>query len=59
MKVIDKFLKKLHTTRNNFATYVLTLISLYLVVDRMTEILLIILTFCALEVEYSEGTEKA
>ena len=44
MKVIDKFLKKLHTTRNNFATYVLTLISLYLVVDRMTEILLIIFT---------------
>ena len=44
MKVIDKFLKKLHTTRNNFATYVLTLITLYLVVDRMTEILLIIFT---------------
>ena len=44
MKVIDKFLKKLHTTRNNFATYVLTLISLYLVVDRMAEILLVIFT---------------
>ncbi len=44
MKIIDKFLKKLHTTRNNFATYVLTLISLYLVVDRMVEILLIVFT---------------
>lgn len=44
MKVIDKFLKKLHTTHNNFATYVLTLISLYLVVDRMAEILLVIFT---------------
>ena len=44
MKVIDKFLKKLKTTRNNFATYVMTLITLYIVVDRMVEMLLIAFT---------------
>ena len=44
MKIIDKFLKALHTTRNNFATYVLTLITLYIVVDRLVEMLLIIFT---------------
>lgn len=44
MKFIDKFLKKLHTNRNNFATYVLSLITVYLVVDRMVEILLMIFT---------------
>ena len=44
MKYIDKFLKKLHTNRNNFATYVLTLISFYLVIDRFVEILLIAFT---------------
>ncbi len=44
MKYFDKFLKKLHTTRNNFATYVLTLITLYLVVDRLVETLLIVFT---------------
>ena len=44
MKVIDKFLKKLKTNRNNFATYVMTLITLYIVVDRMVEMLLIIFT---------------
>ncbi len=44
MKFIDKFLKKLNTTRNNFATYILTLITIYLAVDRFVEILLIIFT---------------
>ena len=44
MKFIDKFLKKLNTNRNNFATYILTLITLYIVVDRLVEILLIIFT---------------
>ena len=44
MKLIDKLLKKLNTTRNNFATYLFTLITLYLVVDRVVEILFIIFT---------------
>ena len=44
MKYIDKFLKKLHTNRNNFATYVLTLISFYIALDRLVEILLIVFT---------------
>ncbi|MCI8277703.1 MAG: TraM recognition domain-containing protein [Clostridia bacterium] len=41
MKYIDKFLKKLKTDRNTFATYVLTLISFYICIDRIVEILLI------------------
>lgn len=44
MKIIDKFLKKLNASRNTFATYVLTLISIYIVVDRITEMLLMIFT---------------
>lgn len=44
MKIIDKFLKKLNASRNTFATYVLTLISLYIVVDRIVEILFLIFT---------------
>ena len=44
MKIIDKFLKKLNASRNTFATYVLTLISLYLIVDRIVEMLLMIFT---------------
>lgn len=44
MKYIDGFLKKLKTDRNTFLTYVLTLISLYIVVDRLVEMLLIIFT---------------
>ena len=44
MKYIDKFLKKLNTDRNTFATYVLTLISVYLAVDRLVEMLLMIFT---------------
>lgn len=44
MKYIDKFLKKLNTDRNTFATYVLTLITLYLAVDRIVEMLLMIFT---------------
>ena len=44
MKYIDKFLKKLNTDRNTFATYVLTLLTLYLAVDRIVEILLMIFT---------------
>lgn len=44
MKYIDKFLKLLNTDRNTFATYVLTLITAYLAVDRIVEMLLMIFT---------------
>ena len=44
MKIIDKFLKKLNASRNTFATYVLTLISLYIIVDRIVEMLFMIFT---------------
>ena len=44
MKLIDKFLKVLNTDRNTFATYVLTLVSIYLAVDRLVEMLLMIFT---------------
>ncbi len=50
MKYIDDFLKKLKTDRNTFVTYILTLISLYIVVDRVTEILLI--AFSGISVSY-------
>ena len=44
MKYIDKFLKMLNTDRNTFATYILTLITVYLAVDRIVEMLLMIFT---------------
>jgi hypothetical protein len=44
MKYIDKFLKKLNTDRNTFATYILTLLTLYFAIDRITEMLLMIFT---------------
>ena len=44
MKLIDKFLKKLNTDRNTFATYILTLLTLYFAVDRIVEMLLMIFT---------------
>ena len=44
MKFIDKFLKLLNTDRNTFATYVLTLVTAYLAVDRIVEMLLMIFT---------------
>ena len=40
MKIIDKFLNFLKTDRNTFATYILTLITVYLAVDRVVEMLL-------------------
>ena len=40
MKIIDNFLKKLDTDRNTFLTYILTLITIYLTVDRVVEFLL-------------------
>ena len=44
LKYIDKFLKFLKTDRNTFATYILTLITIYLVVDRVVEIVFLCLT---------------
>jgi hypothetical protein len=49
-KYIDKFLSKLKTDRNTFATYVLTLISVYICIDRIAEILFMI--FSGLSVSY-------
>ena len=44
MKVLDKFLKFLKTDRNTFFTYILTLASIYIIVDRLVEFLLILFT---------------
>lgn len=44
MKYFDKFLKFLKTDRNTFFTYILTVISIYLAVDRLVEIMFMILT---------------
>ncbi len=44
MKYIDKFLKILNTDRNTFATYLFTLVTTYLVIDRLVEMLLMIFT---------------
>ena len=52
MKYIDKFLSKLKTDRNTFVTYVLTLISVYICIDRIAEILFMIFSgFCFLMME--------
>lgn len=44
LKIINKFLKLLKTDLNTFLTYILSLITIYLVVDRITEILIMIFT---------------
>lgn len=44
MKIIDKFLKFLKTDRNTFFTYILTILTIYFVVDRLMEILFMIFT---------------
>ncbi len=44
MKFLDKFLKKLNTDRNTFVTYVFTLITVFIAVDRIVEMLLMIFT---------------
>lgn len=44
MKYIDKFLKILNTDRNTFATYILTLLTVFIAVDRIVEMLLMIFT---------------
>lgn len=41
MKFLDKILKKLKTDRNTFLTYILTLATAYIIVDRVAEILFI------------------
>ena len=43
-KTLDKFLKKLNVSRNTFFTYILTLLSIYICVDRIVEMLLMIFT---------------
>ena len=44
MKFLDKFLKKLNTSRNTFFTYILTLLTAYFAVDRIVEMLLMLFT---------------
>ena len=44
MKIIDKFLKVLKTDRNTFFTYILTLLAIYFTVDRLVELLIMMLT---------------
>ena len=44
MKLIDKFLKFLKTDRNTFVTYVLTLITFYVLIDRLVELMFMIFT---------------
>ncbi len=44
MKYIDKFLKLLKTDRNTFFTYIFTLISVYIAIDRLVEMLFMIFT---------------
>ncbi len=49
-KYIDAFLKKLKTDRNTFFTYLLTLITVYICVDRLVEMLF--LCFSGISVSY-------
>lgn len=44
LKAIDKLLKYLKTDRNTFATYILTLVTAYVVVDRIVEMLIMVFT---------------
>ena len=44
LKYIDKFLKFLKTDRNTFVTYILTLISAYVLIDRLVELMFMIFT---------------
>lgn len=50
MKYIDKFLKLLKTDRNTFFTYVLTLLTGFIIVDRIVELL--IMFFTGMSVSY-------
>lgn len=44
LKLLDKFLKFIKTDRNTFFTYILTLISAYILIDRLVEMLFMIFT---------------
>ena len=44
MKLLDKFLKHLNVNRNTFFTYILTLVTVYLAIDRIVEMLIMIFT---------------
>lgn len=44
LKYLDKFLKFLKTDRNTFVTYILTLLSVYCMVDRIVEVLFLVFT---------------
>lgn len=44
LKLLDKFLNFLKTDRNTFFTFILTLLTAYIVVDRIVEMLLMIFT---------------
>lgn len=44
MKYLDKLLKVLKTDRNTFFTYILTLATIYIVMDRLVELLFMIFT---------------
>ena len=44
MKYFDKFLKLLKTDRNTFLTYILSLVTLYLCIDRLVEMCFIFFT---------------
>ena len=44
MNLLDKFLKFLHTDRNTFFAFILTLVTIYLAVDRIVEMLMMIFT---------------
>lgn len=50
MKIFDKFLNKLKTDRNTFFTYIFTLLTAYILVDRIME--LIFLCFTGISVNY-------
>ncbi|MCL2341784.1 MAG: hypothetical protein FWC53_01660 [Firmicutes bacterium] len=50
LKYLDKFLKIIKTDRNTFFAYILALVSAYLVIDRMVE--LIIMWFTGMSVSY-------
>lgn len=44
LKYIDKFLKWLNTDRNTFFTYILTIATIYILVDRIAELLILFFT---------------
>ena len=44
LKILDKFLNALKTDRNTFFTYILSLLTVYFLVDRLIEFAFIIFT---------------